>query len=172
MGAASYAINYTDLHYANDSAMLEFPQVLSDSYTKQKNWAADISISMAGVSFSPTVAGCTSGCTYVAKIVWTGGNKARACDSAQIAAPDSASPTPSTLPQDLFAAVPTQTAGVFSPPNFQLVVDVVYSWAPMFGPKFIPPITFKHSTYLSPRYVSQINYSQIAGDDGFGVPCP
>ena len=172
VGAASYPINYTDLHYANDSAMLEFPLVLSDSYAKNESWAADISISMAGISFSPTVAGCTSGCTYVAKVVWTGGNKARACGSAQVSATDSATPSPSTLPQDLFDPVPTPTTGVFAPPNFQIVVDVVYAWHPLLGNSFIPPISFKRSTYLTPRYVSQITYSQIAGDDGFGVPCP
>jgi len=172
VGAASYQINYTDLHYANDSAMLEFPLVLSDSYSKNESWTADISISMAGVSFSPTVTGCTSGCTYVAKVVWTGGNKARACGSVQTSAADSAKPSPSTLPQDLFDPVPTQTSGVFSPPNFQIVVDIVYSWAPTIGANLIPAITFKRSTYLSPRYVSQITYSQISGDDGFGVPCP
>ena len=172
VGAPSYPINYTDLHYANDSAMLEFPLVLSDSYAKNESWALDISISMAGISFSPTVGGCTNACTYVAKIVWTGGNKARACGSAQVAASDGATPSPSTLPQDLFDPVPTPTTGVFSPPNFQVVVDIVYSWRPRFGNNFIPPITFKRSTYLSPRYVSQITYSQIAGDDGFDVPCP
>ncbi len=172
VGQASYAINYTHLHYANDSAMIEFPLVLSDSFSKSETWAADISISMAGISFSPTVTGCTSACTYVAKVVWTGGNKARACGSSQLAAADGATPSPSTLPQDLFDAIPTQTTGVFSPPNFQIVVDIVYSWQPRFGSSFIPPITFRRSTYLAPRYVSQITYSQIPGDDGFGVSCP
>jgi len=44
VGAPSYQINYTDLHYANDSAMLEFPLVLSDSYSKNENWASDIRV--------------------------------------------------------------------------------------------------------------------------------
>ena len=40
VGAPSYQINYTDLHYANDSSMLEFPLVLSDSYSKNESWAS------------------------------------------------------------------------------------------------------------------------------------
>ena len=107
--------------------MLEFPLVLSDSYSLSESWAADISISMAGISFSPTVVGCTSACTYVAKVVWTGGHKARACGSVQISASDGTTPSPSALPQDLFDPVPTSTTGVFSPPNFQIFVDIVYS---------------------------------------------
>ena len=43
VGAPSYQINYTDLHYANDSAMLEFPLVLSDSYAKNESWVLWIS---------------------------------------------------------------------------------------------------------------------------------
>ena len=65
-------INYLNLHYANDIAMLIFPDVLKDSAFKGVAWGSDISISMAGVGFSPTVAGCTSACTYQANIYWTG----------------------------------------------------------------------------------------------------
>ena len=36
-GAPSYQINYTDIHYANDSSMLEFPLVLSDSCSKHES---------------------------------------------------------------------------------------------------------------------------------------
>ena len=164
-------LSYLDLHYAYDSAMVEFPLVLFDSHNLGIAWQNDISISMAGVSFSPTVAGCTTGCAYKTKVVWTGGAMARTCGSTINPAADTAAPSPTTLPTDLFTPIALPSGG-YAPPNFQVVVDIVYSWRPLVGAAFIPPITFRRSTYLSPRYVAQINYEALAGDDGFGVACP
>jgi Flp pilus assembly protein TadG len=166
----SGAVSYLNLHYAFDSAMINFPAVLGDSYSKSKSWNNDISISMAGVSFTPTVTGCTTSCTYKANIVWTGGSAARACGSNPSAAPDATSPSPSTLPTDLFDTVSTP-AGTAAP-LFVIAVDLVYTWSPTIFPKFFGSLTLKRSAYLSPRYVTQIKYSVVAGDDGFGKECP
>ena len=89
---ADTTVSSTDLHYAVDSTMLTFPKVLSDSTRKGIAWANDITISLAGISFAPTVSGCTSSCTYKAAINWTGGGKQRACGSLQSSATDSLRP--------------------------------------------------------------------------------
>jgi Flp pilus assembly protein TadG len=163
-------VTYLSLHYAFDSAMIIFPAVLSDSYSRGLAWNNDISISMAGVSFTPTVTGCTSSCTYKANIVWTGGSAARACGTNPTSVADSATSSPATLPLDLFNTVTTPSGS--SAPAFVVVVDVSYTWTPIAFPKLFGSITLKRSAYLSPRYVSQIKYSVVTGDDGFGKECP
>ncbi len=163
-------VNYLGVHYAFDSAMLNFPAVLSDSHSKGVSWNNDISISMAGVSFTPTVTGCTSACVYKANIVWTGGSAARACGTNPSAAADTAAPTPLSLPTDLFD--PISTPSGTAAPLFVIAVDLVYSWSPILFPKFFGSLTLKRSAFLAPRYVTQIKYSVIAGDDGFGKECP
>lgn len=163
-------VTFIDLHYAFDSAMLIFPPVLSDSKSRNIAWGNDISISMAGVSFTVTVPGCTSGCTYKANIVWTGAAAQRACGSNLTSAPDTAAPTSTTLPQDLFTPVTTPTGT--APPLFAIVVDVGYAWTPLIFSGLIGPITMQRSAYVTPRYVSQIKYSAISGDDQFGKQCP
>jgi Flp pilus assembly protein TadG len=163
-------VTYIDLHYAFDSTMLIFPLVLSDSHSKGVQWGQDISVSMAGVSFAPTVPGCTTGCTYKAGIVWTGASAMRACGANPASAPDTAAPSPATLPADLFVPVTTPTGNTV--PLFVVVVDVSYAWTPLVFSSFFGTIIIQRSAFIAPRYVSQIKYSTAAGDDGFGKECP
>lgn len=166
----SGSVTYLGLHYAFNSAMVIFPAVLSNSYSKGVAWNSDISISMAGVSFTPTVAGCTTSCSYKANIVWTGGSATRACGTNPTTAPDASQPSPSTLPADLFNTV-TTPIGV-APPSFVIAVDITFTWTPAVFSQLFGPVTLTRSVYLSPRYVSQVKYSAISGDDGFGKECP
>lgn len=163
-------IAYTDLHYAADAAMIMAPQILADSFSKGVSWSQDISISMAGISFTPTVTGCTSGCTYKANVNWTGSQEARACGSTLTAVADSSAPTASSLPTDLFNAVTTPSGT--SAPLFEVVVDVSYSWSPILFSKFFHTIAISRSAFFAPRYVTKVLYSAVAGDDGFGKECP
>lgn len=144
--------------------MINFPAVLTDSYSEGIAWNTDISISMAGVSFTPTVSTCTTGCTYKANIVWTGGSSARACGTNPSSVADATAPSPSTLPADLFDSVSTPTGT--AAPLFVIVVDLVYTWSPTIFSKLFGSLTLKRSAYLSPRYVTQIKYSVVTGDDG------
>jgi hypothetical protein len=186
-GSTKATVNFSLLHYAFDAAMIEFPPVLtstaSSACTALPNtgsWGAHICISMSGIVFTPTTAGCnTSSCNYRAFVVWTAGSKARPC--AVVLAPAATlfqAPSPSTLPQQLYQPTPvagtsnTSTPQNYASPNYQIVVDIVYSWAPSFGASLVPPITIKRSTYLTPRYATSITYSVSSGDDGFGTGCP
>lgn len=164
-------VTSTDLHYAVDSTMLTFPKVLSDSTRKGIAWGNDITISLAGVSFAPTVTTCTSNCTYKAAINWTGGAKQRACNSTQSSATDTAAPTATTLPASLFTPVANPQGGN-NPPLFVVVADVTYTWSPAVFTGLLNSVTMKRSSYINPRYVSSLKYTVSSGDDGFGQACP
>ena len=163
-------VSYTDLHYAYDSAMLTFPEVLADAASKGMLWSNDITLSMAGISFAPLIPLCTSGCTYIASVNWTSAAGQRVCGSLLTATSDTSQPSPSTLPTDLFTPVPSSSGGN-SPPPFIVVVDITYSWRPLLFAGVVSPITFKRSAYINPRYTTKISYSTISGDDGFGQKC-
>ncbi len=91
-----------DLHTAQDSAMVIFPQVLQDAVQKGISWSNDIKISMASVRFVPTVLTCTTSCIYQAHVVWDAGPNPRPCNSTLTAVPYNSTPSIGTLPQDLF----------------------------------------------------------------------
>jgi hypothetical protein len=42
-------VNYIDLHFAVDSTMVIFPQILQDAALKHVSWSNDIAISIASV---------------------------------------------------------------------------------------------------------------------------
>jgi len=173
--ATTGAVNHVTLHYAHDATMVMFPDVLADSYAKGKAWGADISISMAGVSFT-LAHGCTTASTsaacYVAKVTWTGDAKTRACGATLASASDTATPSSSTLPVDLFTPVSTQVANIYSAPPPVIVVDVAFTWTPRAFSSLVSPITIRRSAYVYARYMDEVKYQKVSGDDGFGQRCP
>lgn len=164
-------VTYIDLHYAANSTMLIFPQILSNSHAKNIAWGADVTISMAGVIFTPTVTGCTNSCTYKANIVWTGGAEKRACGTHPSSVPNGSAFSTTTLPAGMFTPIANPQGG-YLPPNFAVVIDVSYAWTPLVFSNFFGTITLARSAYVNPRYVTEIKYSAINGDDGFGKECP
>lgn len=174
-------VDFINLHFAADSTMVIFPQMLQDAARKGVSWKNDISVSMAGVCFSPAgstncTLACTSNCT--ANVVWNSGSNKRTCGTPLTSAPDTAAPSKTTLPADVFPA-----AGA-APGGSLLVVDIVYNYTPMFGSVFTAlfgsplfgTIPIARSAYLAPRYVQFPNYIQYnsayPGDDGIGAECP
>jgi hypothetical protein len=176
-------VDYVDLDFAIASTMVIFPQILQDAAQKGISWKNDISILLAGVCFSPagstvchSLPGCTSNCA--ANVVWNSGPNKRACGTPLTSASDTAAPSKTTLPADVFPA-----AGA-APGGSLLVVDIVYNYTPMFGSAltalFGSPlfgtIPIARSAYLAPRYVQFPKYIQynsaFPGDDGIGAECP
>lgn len=164
-------VSYADLHYAFDSAMLTFPKVLSDATRKGIAWSNDITISLAGISFAPTVSGCTSNCTYVANVNWTGAAKERACAVRPTSTTDTSRPSTATLPTSLFTPVASPQGGN-GPPLYVVVADVTYTWSPVVFTGLLNSVTLRRSSYINPRYVSTLKYKVVSGDDGFGLACP
>jgi hypothetical protein len=173
-------VQYGDLHFASESTMVIFPQILQDAAQKGISWKNDIAISIAGVCFSPpSSTDCTLACTSncIANVAWNSGPNKRACGTALTSAPDTAAPSKTTLPADVFPAVGASAGGSL------IVVDIVFNYTPMFGSVFTAlfgsplfgTIPIARSAYLAPRYVQFPNFTQyqvVSGDDGFGAKCP
>ena len=156
---SSGAVNYIDLQFYHDSAMVTFPDVLSDAATQGVAWWSDISITMSSVSFAPTPATCTSNCTYVPTMVWSAGDNRRSCTVKMTQTIDASVPTATTLPVDIYG------------PGSAIVVDLQYNFHPFFAPSFIGTINIARSVYMAPRYVSLISYQAISGDNGIATSC-
>ncbi len=132
---------------------------------------------MTGISFALNTGqkGCTTSSTtascYTAHVAWTGDGKTRACDSTITSAADNVAPSATTLPVDLFTPVSTQTAGVYAAPPPVIVVDITYLWRPWAFSSLIGAVTVTRSAYVNARYMTELQYQKIGGDDGFGAIC-
>ncbi|MCW6510338.1 TadE/TadG family type IV pilus assembly protein [Lichenifustis flavocetrariae] len=151
-------INYQDVQFYHDSAMLTYPSLLSEGNRRNVDWASTISISMAAVTFT-TDPSCSSNCTYSASAVWSGGDAPRSCSIAMMSAPDNAAPSPTTLPVHVFA------------PGTIIVADVVYQMRPLFQSRFFDGITIRRSAYATARLTPMIKYQIVSGDNGIAQPC-
>ncbi|HMK89306.1 MAG TPA: TadE/TadG family type IV pilus assembly protein [Methylocystis sp.] len=178
--------DYT-LKYAYDSAMVEFPEILANSNgvasstIKTPASGGALTVSMTGVVFAynSANAGCTAPALhacYTGYVVWTAGAATRPCGQTYGSGyPNSSPPVTTQLPDALFTPVtnPPGAASATSPPLFAVVVDVAYTWKPTLftGPWFslIPSITIARSSYLNPRYVSQLTY--YSQGNGYGTAC-
>ena len=165
-------VNYLDLQFYHDSAMITFPQVLTDAAQQNKLWSNDMAITMTSITFTATPSGCTSSCSYVPKVVWTTGTNKRPCTPSNAttapitSASDTSSPSASTLPADSFG------------PTSLLVVDIAYTFRPLFAVRPLPGlpalsnINIARSFYTSPRYVQSVGYQSTSGDPGSTTLCP
>jgi Flp pilus assembly protein TadG len=154
----SGSVAYSDLQFDHDSAMVIFPQVLADAKQRNVAWSNDIGISMASIQFS-TASGCTSNCTYVPKMMWSGGSSPRSCTAVLTPVSDTAPPSPTTLPADVFG------------PGSLIVVDLTFNFRPTIAPRFMSSIPIARSYYVAPRYVPAIDYTVVTGDNGIAKHC-
>ncbi len=105
--------------------------------------------------------------SYRADVVWTStgttqpssGPAYRPCSTPQVAAADTADPTPKTLPRSVFG------------PASMVVIDVVFTFHPTFGAAYLPSMRIARSAYVQPRYASLINFDPN-GNDGIATKCP
>jgi Flp pilus assembly pilin Flp len=147
-GSTTGTVSNIDLQFYHDSAALIFPGVLNDA-ARQKPplpWAFDIKISVAGVYFWPTPFGCTTNCTYIAITMWNAGDNPRQCNIPLNSVSDTAVPSSANLPKDVFG------------PNMIIVVDVLFTYHPMFASYFGVSLPIARSVFMTPRYVGTINY--------------
>jgi Flp pilus assembly protein TadG len=104
--------------------------------------AQTFSVVLSSVVFAPTVANCTSSCTYTAAVAWSysflGTAAARACGPLKPAT-DVATPSPATLPVDAFSAAPL------------LLVDVSFTYQPLFTSYIKTAIQLKRTAYMPMR---------------------
>ena len=108
-------------------------------------------VTISSVVMTNTSSTCTAACTYTAHVAWSGvyqGSAAtsprRPCDSppgtsARIEGSDATSPSSTTLPADVYTAAPL------------LVVDVNYTFRPLFLTFVTANVTMTRSAYFPPR---------------------
>lgn len=159
-GTGTATVNYRDLQFFHDSTMVIFPQVLADAKQQNLPWSSDIAITVSSVDFTPTPSECTSNCTYTTQLLWSGGTNPRSCTVPMTPTSDTAIPSRTTLPSDLFG------------PVSQIVVDVVFSFRPTIASRYLPTMSIARSYYVAPRYVPVIKYAVITGDNGIAAECP
>lgn len=153
-------VNYVDVQFYRDSAMVIFPQVLADAKQQSIPWYNDISITMSSINFVASPSGCTTTCTYTPEVVWSGGSNPRSCTAPITSVSDTAAPSPTTLPVDVYGA------------GSLIAVDVSFQFKPTIAPSFMKNINISRSYYLAPRFVPLIKYAVISGDNGIASECP
>jgi len=153
-----------DVTFARESTVVLFPAVLADSARKGIPWSNDIALSMSSIVFTQVNPTCTTNCSYNAQVAWSSGSNglSRPCNVLLAAVPDTQSSQPTTLPADAFGPVPL------------IVVDVAFSYTPLFAASMVPPVTIRRSAYVQPRYTAgnaHLQYS-VAGGDNLVTTCP
>lgn len=149
-------VSDADLNFYWSSAIFIFPGAVAQAQAQNVSWSSQLLVNMSSVNFVANPKGCTSGCSYTAQVVWTTQNY-RPCGSTITAVPDSNSPSPSTLPTDVFGA------------GSIIVVDVTYTWQPTFGANYLPSIAIVRSAYMAPR---NVNIVEAASGDTLASNCP
>jgi Flp pilus assembly protein TadG len=139
---ATNQLNVSQAAVASSAVYAYLPNILSAA-------APAFGVTLSSIAMVPTVAGCTIGCSYTAHVAWSGvfqgSASKRPCDaragvSALSFVPDGSNPTANTLPTDIqSAAAPL------------LVVDVNYTFRPVFFMYLTSSIQMTQSAYLSPR---------------------
>ena len=153
------SISSKDLQFYHDAAMVIFPQVLADAAQQSKTWDNDIGISVASIQFIATSPTCTVNCTYIPKVLWTGGTTPRSCSVRPTAVADTAGPSPTTLPTSVYGA------------GSIIVVDVSFGFRPTIAPRFMATLPIRRSYYVAPRYTPTITYADATGGNGFAHAC-
>ena len=144
-----------DLQFYWDSAMFLYPDSAAAASAQGVAWSSLLVVNMTSIDFVAQPTGCTSSCTYKAQVVWTTNNY-RPCGSSISAVSDTSTPSPSTLPKDVFGA------------GSIIVVDVTYTWQPTFAAAYLPSFAITRSTYMAPR---NVNIVEAASGDKLASNC-
>lgn len=151
-------ITQTDILAISRSQLVMFPEAMSAAKDANVSVWTLLKWSLSGVQFTQTVPSCTANCTYTPKVTWTSGQK-RSCTTPPVAAPNTAGPSPTTLPGDTFG------------PGFLVVADVVFSYKPVILQSVVGSIDIAKSFYFAPRYVAAITFDPSGGINAANA-CP
>lgn len=155
--------NYQDLQMAHDSAMLVFPQALAAAGNQGTTWNKVVSITISEAVMTKTRPSCARNCSYNAQIAWSWGDAKRPCATNLTAtSSDSSSTTTTTLQPDAFVA------------GAAVIVDVAYTYNPIFLSNLLGPAKITKTIVLQPRNVpptSYIQYAATSGDPGQTTIC-
>jgi Flp pilus assembly protein TadG len=145
------SVKTSDLFFANDSAMLIFPDILADAKSRGTQWYSNITVTISSVIFSKSDSSCTTNCSYQAFVGWSYGANQRPCSAPMTSVADTDDVTRTTLPADTFG------------PGSLMVVEIGYYYTPIIGKSIIGSKWIIRSVYLAPRYVPKISYDPSEG---------
>ncbi|MDB5594843.1 MAG: pilus assembly protein [Hyphomicrobiales bacterium] len=158
---ADGTLTASDAQFIRDSAMLSFPDALTEAGELGIEWTDHLKIGISGIEFTQRPDTCATGpCQYFADTRWTAGHTAarKACGRISSAHPD-ASPSTTTLPYNTFG------------PHEVIAVVASVDYVPLFGSTVFPSLTLTRGAYFLPRTAAKIDYSP-AGNSTFGTVCP
>jgi Flp pilus assembly protein TadG len=132
--------------------------------------AGTFAITLSGVAFTATPAGCTQNCTYVAQVTWSvanelGAAQLRACGPLT-SAPNADATSYTTLPAGNFLSI-----GNLGPTPL-LVADIAFTFRPTFFGFLFGAIPMMQSAYISPRIGKAFIQLTSAGGVGVSQICP
>ena len=142
-----------------------WPELAQDALNQGLNYWALLGINATSIAMTPTVAGCTSGCSYKANVVWDiiaggqGAQLARTCGQNFTSNPGPITKT--NLPPQMYV------------PTSYVVVDMIFTYVPMFGQSFLPTIPITVHAVSTPRYASPyLSYPTGDWTSWTGGQCP
>ncbi|MCJ2044806.1 pilus assembly protein [Methylobacterium sp. J-078] len=150
-------ITQADILSISKTQLVIFPEAMKAARDGGTSVWSLLRWSLSGVQFR-TLPTCTSQCTYIPTVSWTSGQK-RPCLVPLQAAPNTATPSPTTLPSDTFG------------PGFLVVADIVYTYKPLIAQSVVGSIDIAKSFYFAPRYVSAIAFDPSGGSTS-AFACP
>ena len=164
MSQRNSPIGPTDLNFDLNASEFVFRELASEEPVSVA-WWRKLGHQITHVVFTPTVAGCTTSCTYEANVAWSWpdykiklGSLSRACGKLQPAG-DGVAPNGSTLPAKMFG------------PGSLIVVDLTFDYKPVFGAGLVPPFRMVRQAYYAPRfatpYLPALNGPSITRCPGF-----
>lgn len=149
-------ITQTDLVLISKAQLVIFPEAMKAARSNGQSVWDILDWSLSGIQFkAPAI--CLGNCTYTPYVAWTAGD-GRPCATPLTSAPNTAKPSPTTLPSDAFGT------------GFLVVADVVFKYTPIIAQSVIGQVNITKSFYVAPRYVSAIAFDRSAGT-GTARPC-
>lgn len=150
------SLTKTQAYYAATAAYPVVPSFASAT-------ASNYGVVLTSVYFTPTVATCTSGCTYTATVAWShtllGGVAPRSCGTLASVSNNSP-PSSTTLPASAFSAAPL------------LVVDVYYTFYPLRTTYLPVSISMMRSGYFPMRTGTTAQWMAYSDPTSTQPTCP
>lgn len=144
----------SDNQFVFDSALLLFPQVVTEARVRNQSWSSTLQASFASVEFRPKDPACAKNCAYDAYVLWSSGGAVRRPCGRLRQLSDGAEPAYDGLPSALYG------------PGTVIVVDVAMTYRPLIGFVDLGARRFHKVAYYAPRYRDQIEAVRGTDDEG------
>lgn len=152
------------------SLVTTLPEVMPDAASRNEVWTADVQVIVSSVQFGPPATCVINPPNAVvcssATVIWSAGfNNAgtgfptsiRSCGAITQAVSNQESPGLGIIPPGVYE--PGTIVNSATSPGTIIVVDILYTFRPMFTKWLTGPFTFQRTAYLAPRFYTQLGYT-------------